>query len=54
MEVHVKAASTSYCNDDQFMCKSKSGWFWCISIDAVCDGTNDCSEGEDEARCGNW
>ncbi|XP_022097778.1 MAM and LDL-receptor class A domain-containing protein 1-like isoform X1 [Acanthaster planci] len=37
------------CQPDEFACGSGT----CVSLSSVCDGTNDCADGSDEANCGN-
>ncbi|KYM93915.1 Serine protease nudel [Cyphomyrmex costatus] len=39
------------CTNANFKCNRESGNFTCISQDFVCDGDNDCPNGEDETDC---
>lgn len=42
------AAAGQVCADGLFSCPSGS----CISTSWLCDGQNDCKDGEDELQCG--
>lgn len=39
--------STTKCHKNQFPCSNGQ----CIDLTAVCDGMNDCEDGEDELKC---
>lgn len=45
-----RSTGQSYCGDDQFICWSD---LTCLNLSYKCDGDVDCSDGSDEAGCGD-